>query len=128
MAATDIQYSNLDPVLYTPDFSFLKYVLDKKTSNYEQGLKQASSAYQKLQKELTDPTNVKRRDEYLQNAQTQIQQIASSDLSNIQNVNYAESVFQPMATDRAFAYDAYYTATHKQQLSILDAWSKSDDS
>ena len=127
MAATDIQYGNLDPVLYTPDFSFLKYVLDKKTSNYEQGLKQASSAYQKLQKELTDPTNVKRRDEYLQNAQTQIQQIASSDLSNIQNVNYAESVFQPMATDRAFAYDAYYTAKHKQQLSILDAWSKSDD-
>jgi len=127
MAATDIQYSNLDPVLYTPDFSFLKYVLDKKTSNYDQGLKQASSAYHKLQKELTDPVNVKRRDEYLQNAQTQIQQIASSDLSNIQNVNYAESVFEPMATDKAFAYDAYYTGRIKQELGKMDAWSKSED-
>lgn len=127
MAATDIQYSNLDPVLYTPDFSFLKYALNKKTANYEQGLKQASSAYNKLQKELTDPVNIKRRDEYLQNAQTQIQQIASSDLSNIQNVNYAESVFEPMATDKAFAYDAYYTAKIKQELGKMDAWSKSED-
>jgi hypothetical protein len=127
MAATDIQYGGLDPVLYTPDFSFLKYALDKKTSNYEQGLKQASSAYHKLEKELTDPANVKRRDEYLKNAQTQIQQIASSDLSNIQNVNFAESVFEPMVKDKAFAYDAFHTARIKQELGKMDAWSKSED-
>ena len=53
MAATDIQYGGLDPVLYTPDFTFLRYILDKKTSSYEAGLKQASSAYNNLKKELS---------------------------------------------------------------------------
>ena len=61
MAATDIQYGGLDPVLYTPDFTFLRYVLDKKTALYEQGLKSVSSAYNNLKKETTDPENAKKR-------------------------------------------------------------------
>lgn len=127
MAATDIQYGGFDPVLYTPDFSFLRYVIDKKTGQYEQGLKQASSAYNNLKKELTDPMNVQRRDEYLKNAETQLKQIASSDLSLQQNVNYAESIFEPLATDRAFAFDSYHTARIKQELGKMEGWKSSED-
>jgi hypothetical protein len=127
MAATDIQYGGLDPVLYTPDFSFLRYVLDKKTGQYEQGLKQASAAYNSLKKDLTDPMNVQRRDQYFKDAQAQLQQVASSDLSLQQNVNYANSIFQPLATDKAFAYDAYHTARVKQEMGKMEGWKNSDD-
>ena len=127
MAATDITYSGLDPVLYTPDFSFLRYVLDKKTSQYEQGLQQASSAYNSLKKDLSDPVNAERRDQYLKNAQDQLQKIASSDLSLQQNVNFANSIFDPMATDKAFIFDSYHTQRIKKELSQMDNWKQSED-
>jgi hypothetical protein len=128
MAATDIQYGGLDPVLYTPDFTFLRYVLDKKTALYQQGLKSASSSYNNLKKELTDPVNSQKRDEYLKDAQGQLQKIASSDLSIQQNVNLANSIFDPIATDKAFLYDAYHTQRIKTELNKEEAWKNSEDS
>lgn len=127
MAATDIQYGGLDPVLYTPDYSFLKYVLDKKTANYEKGLQSASSSYNNLKKELTDPKNVQKRDQYLKDVQGQLQTIASSDFSLQQNVNYANSIFEPIATDKALVFDAYHTARLKNELAKEDGWEKSED-
>lgn len=127
MAATDIQYGGLDPVLYTPDFSFLRYTLDKKTAQYEKGLQQVSSAYNSLKKELTDPVNAERRDEYLKNAEDQLQKIASADLSLQQNVNFANSIFDPMATDKAFLFDSYHTQRIKKEMSQMDNWKQSDD-
>jgi hypothetical protein len=127
MAATDIQYGGLDPVLFTPDYSFLKYVLDKKTANYEKGLQSASSSYNNLKKELTDPKNVQKRDQYLKDVQGQLQTIASSDFSLQQNVNYANSIFEPIATDKAILFDAYHTARIKNELAKEDAWMKSED-
>lgn len=127
MAATDIQYGGLDPVIYTPDFSFLRYVLDKKNNQYEQGLKSASASYNNLKKELSDPMNAQKRDEYLKSAQSQLQKIASSDLSLQENVNFANSIFEPMATDKAFLIDSYYTAKNKKELAEMDAWQHSDD-
>lgn len=127
MAATDIQYGGLDPVLYTPDFSFLRYTLDKKTAQYEKGLQQVSSAYNNLKKELTDPVNAERRDEYLKNAENQLQKIASADLSLQQNVNFANSIFDPMATDKAFLYDSYHTQRIKKEMAQMDNWKQSED-
>jgi hypothetical protein len=127
MAATDIEYGGLDPVLYTPDFSFLKYVLDKKTANYEKGLQAASSSFNSLKKELSDPTNVQKRDQYLKDIQGQLQTIGGSDFSLQQNVNYANSIFEPLATDKAILFDAYHTARIKNQLAIEDSWMKSED-
>ena len=127
MAATDIQYGGLDPVLYTPDFTFLKYIIDKKTSQYEQGLKSASSAYNSIKKEVSDPVNAQRRDQYLKDAQNQLQKISSSDFSLQQNVNYANSIFDPIATNKAFVFDAYHTDRIKKELSKEDAWMNSED-
>ena len=127
MAATDIQYGDFSPVLNTVDYSFLRYVLDKKTGQYEQGLKSVSSSYNSLKKDLSDPTNVQKRDQYLKNAQGQLQKMAGSDLSLQANVNAANDVFEPMATDKAFLIDSYYTASNKKELAEMDAWRNSDD-
>lgn len=127
MAATDIQYGNFDPVLYTPDYTFLKYVLDKKTGQYEQGLKSVSSSYNNLKKQLSDPMNVKRRDEYLKAAEGQLQKVAFSDLSLQENVNAANAVFEPMLTDKAFIFDSYHTERINNQKNIMLGWRDSED-
>ena len=127
MAATDIQYGGLDPVLYTPDFSFLKYVLDKNTANYEKGLQAASSSYNNLKRKLTDPTLVNKRDQYLKDIEGQLQTIGSSDFSLQQNVNYANSIFEPLATDKAILFDAYITKQNDEQNQIMNDWANSSD-
>lgn len=127
MAATDIQYGGLDPVLYTPDFTFLRYVLDKKTSLYEKGLKSASSAYNNLKRETSDPVNAQKRDQYLKDAQSQLQKIAGADLSLQQNVNFANSIFDPIATDKAFVFDTYHTARIKDELQKEEDWKNSEN-
>ena len=127
MAATDIQYGGLDPVLYTPDFTFLRYVLDKKTSLYEKGLQSASASFNNIKKKVTDPVNAERRDQYLKEAEGQLQKIASSDLSLQQNVNFANSIFDPIATDKAFLFDSYHTQRIEKELAKEDAWMNSED-
>lgn len=119
--------TNLDPVLFTPDYSFLRYNLEKKNAQYEQGLKSVSSAYGALKKELSDPMNVQRRDNYLKAAESELQKIASADLSLQQNVNAANAIFDPIATDPAIAYDAYHTTRIKRELSEMEAWAESED-
>lgn len=119
--------TNLDPVLFTPDYSFLRYNLQKKTAQYDQGLKSVSTAYGALKKELSDPVNTQRRDEYLKNAESELKKIASADLSLQQNVNAANAIFDPIATDPAIAYDAYHTGRIKNELSQMEGWAQSED-
>ena len=122
--AIDPSYS---PILYTPDYTFLRYVLDKKTQRYEQGLSAVSSAYSNLQKELSDPTNIQRRDQYLKNAESQLQKVAGSDLSLQENVNAAQSIFDPISTNKAFIYDSYWTGRNKKALAKIDNWKYSEN-
>lgn len=117
----------LSPLLYTPNYDFLRYTLGKKTQQYEKGLAQVSSAYAGLKKDLTDPVNIQRRDQYLKNADAQLRKLASADLSLQENVNAAQSLFEPMVSDKAFMYDAYYTEVNKRELAKLDAWASSED-
>jgi hypothetical protein len=127
MAATDLVYNTIDPVLYTPDYAFLKYALDKKQARYDQGLDAVSSAYNNLKRNLTDPTNKTRRDQFLNDAQEQLKKIASSDLSLGENINAANNVFDPLATNPAFIYDAYQTDRVNKGIQEMDDWAKSAD-
>ena len=117
----------LDPVLYTPDYNFLRYVLQRKTSQYEQGLKSVAGTLGALKKDLSDPTLIQRRDNYLKSAESQLQKIASADLSLQQNVNAANAVFDPIISDPAIVYDSYHTADNRRQLSTMESWAASDD-
>jgi len=117
----------LDPVLYTPDYNFLRYVLQRKASQYEQGLKAVSGTLGALKKELSDPTLIQRRDNYLKSAESQLQKISSADLSLQQNVNAANAVFDPITSDPAIVYDSYHTANNARQRATMESWAASDD-
>jgi hypothetical protein len=117
----------LDPVLYTPDYNFLRYVLQKKTSQYEQGLKSVSGTLGALKKELSDPTLMERRDTYMKSAESELQKISSADLSLQQNVNAANAVFDPIINDAAIVYDSYHTANNARQRATMESWASSED-
>jgi len=118
---------NSAPQLFTPDYNFLRYTLGKREQNYEQGLSQVSSAYNFLNSELSSPINTERRNQYLKNAQQQLQSISSSDLSQQQNVAAANDVFAPMVNDKAFLFDVTATANNKKQLAQMEEWRDSPD-
>lgn len=117
----------LDPVLYTPDYTFLRYVLQKKTAQYDQGLKSVSGTLGAMKKDLTDPALIQRRDTYMKSAEAQLQKIASADLSLQQNVNAAKAIFEPIVNDAAIVYDSYHTSNNRRQLSTMESWAASDD-
>lgn len=127
MAATDLVYNTVDPVLFTPDYAFLRYNLDKKQARYDQGLDAVSKAYNNLKRPVTDPVNAERRDQFLKDAQGQLQKIASSDLSLAENIGSANNVFDPLATNPAFIFDAYHTDRVNKELTQMKQWSESDD-
>lgn len=117
----------MDPVLYTPDYNFLRYVLQKKDAQYEQGLKSVTNTYGALKKEMSDPTNIQRRDDYLKLADSQLKKVATSDLSLQQNVNAANAIFDPIATTPSIVYDMYHTENNRKQLATMESWASSDD-
>jgi galactitol-specific phosphotransferase system IIB component len=129
---SDIQYNSYNtasvPVLYTPDFSFLKYVLDKKNQNYEQGMSKSISAYSDvLNAPLTKDVNKTSRDAYIKSAQEQIQKIAGTDLSLQQNVNSAVNVFSPFWDDKDVVSDYNFTRQQTSQLQAQYAMQNSKD-
>ena len=127
MAAIDVIYNTENPVLFTPDYSFLRYALDKKQARYDQGLEAVSKAYNNLKREVTDPVNGQRRDQFLKDAEGQLKKIASSDLSLSQNINAANNVFDPLATNPAFLIDAYTTKRVKEANETMNMWANSSD-
>ena len=121
---TDAPYS---PLLNTPDYAFLRYTIDKKQARYDEGLDAVSKAYNSLKRNLTDPVNKDKRDEFLKNAQGQLQKIAASDLSLAKNVSNANDIFTPLATDKAILFDAYTTDRIARQNEIMNEWANSSD-
>jgi len=127
MAAIDVIYNTESPVLFTPDYSFLRYALDKKQARYDQGLEAVSKAYNNLKRDLTDPVLRERRDQFLKDAQGQLQKIASSDLSLSENIYAANNVFDPLATNPAFLIDAYTTKRVNEANETMNMWANSSD-
>lgn len=128
----DIQYNTYNtatvPILYTPDFSFLKYILDKKNQNFEQGMSKSIAAYSSvLNAPLTKDANKESRDAYVKNAQEQIKKIAGTDLSLQQNVNSAINVFSPFWDDKDIVSDYNWTKQQTSELQTQYAMQNSKD-
>ena len=82
------------------DYSFLNYALSSKESQYEQGLAQVKQSYSSVANlPLSNPDNIAARNEYLQNAKTQVQALSKADLSLPQNVDKAGQIFAPFWQD-----------------------------
>jgi hypothetical protein len=115
-----------EPALFTPDFSFMDKMLQRRQSMYDQGWSQLNAAYNFVNKDLTNPQNVKNRDIFLKQAKNNLKGLAGMDLSQHQNVISARGVFEPWANNKNALGDASLTSHWKQQIAIGDGYRLED--
>src|SRR4051812_19976960 len=120
-----------DLPLYQPNFGFYQQMMQRKNQQYEQGYSQVRSAYDSiLNAPLTNTQNIAARDGYLKQAQQQLKNLSSVDLSLQQNVDAADNVFAPfwqddkMLTDRAFT--SYANQEMQKGFRLRDSQKKED--
>jgi len=115
-----------EPALFTPNFSFIDTMLRRRQGLYEQGFAQVNSAYNFVNRNVTNPYSSKVRDEFLRQANQNLKNLSSLDLSQQQNVKMAAGVFEPFIKNRAVLGDMAVTAHWDQQLNIADTFRLKD--
>lgn len=115
-----------EPALFTPDFSFLDTMLRRRQALYEQGFAQVNSAYNFVNRDVTNPYNAQAKDRFLNEAKSRLKNLSSMDLSQRQNVSLASSVFQPFYSNKSVLGDQAITAHWNQQESIGESYRLKD--
>jgi hypothetical protein len=115
-----------EPALFTPDFSFMDKMLQRRQSMYDQGWSQLTAAYNFVNKDLTHADNIKDRDNFLKQAKNNLKGLAGMDLSQHQNVMSARGVFEPWVNNKKALGDASLTSHWKQQESIGEGYRLDD--
>jgi hypothetical protein len=115
-----------EPALFTPNFSFLDTMLRRRQGLYEQGFAQVNSAYNFVNRGVTNPYSVEVRDTFLKQAKDNLKNLSALDLSQQQNVKAASSVFDPFVKNRAVLGDMALTAHWDQQESIAESFRLKD--
>jgi hypothetical protein len=110
-----------DPVLYTPDFSYIDKMLRRRQSMYEQGFAQVAGKYNALNKEMTHTANQQFRDQFLKQANENLKNLSAMDLSLPQNVQAASSVFAPFYKNTLAMQDLGFTAKVNSELQRAEA-------
>lgn len=112
-----------EPALYKPDFNFFDRMLQRKQSMFEQGLGRVRSAYTSvLNAQLSNKNNIPLRDQYIKDAQEQLTKLSSSDLSLMENVNAAESIYAPFWQDKFIVQDAAMTKGYQAEMQKYMSW------
>jgi hypothetical protein len=101
-------------------------MLRRRQGLYEQGFAQVNSAYNFVNRSVTNPYSGKVRDTFLKQAQDNLKNLSSLDLSQQQNVKVAAGVFEPFVKNRAVLADMAVTAHWDQQESIADSFRLKD--
>jgi hypothetical protein len=115
-----------EPALFTPNFSFLDTMLRRRQGLYEQGFAQVNSAYNFVNRNVTNPYSAQTRDRFLKQANENLKNLSSLDLSQQQNVQAAASVFEPFIKNRPVLMDMAFTAHMDQQESIAESYRLKD--
>ena len=115
-----------EPALFTPNFSFLDTMLRRRQGLYEQGFAQVNSAYNFVNRNVTNPYSAQTRDRFLKQANENLKNLSSLDLSQQQNVQSAASVFEPFIKNRPVLMDMAFTAHMDQQESIAESYRLKD--
>jgi hypothetical protein len=104
---TDTNYS---PLLNTPDYSFLKNILDKSTQNYQTGLSKLSASYNSITNTPLTKDGLKtEREDYIKLMQKELSRVAGTDLSMPENVSAADSIFAPFWENKEMLIDSNFT-------------------
>jgi hypothetical protein len=112
-----------EPALYKPDFNFYDKMLQRKQSMFEQGASKVKSAYTSvLNAQLSNKNNIPLRDQYIKDAQEKLVKLSSSDLSLMENVNAAESIYAPFWQDKFIVQDAAITKSYQNEMQKLASW------
>ena len=113
---------------FQPDWGFMQGWLETKQGQYNSGLAQLNSVYSTLkQLPLTLDENVKKRDDFFLNADSQIKRLAGTDLSLNQNIMAAKNVFNPLATDEGLLEDFNITSQAYAVMRTANNFLKSSD-
>jgi hypothetical protein len=115
-----------EPALFTPDFSFLDTMLRRRQGLYEQGFAQVNSAYNFLNRDVTQAYNAQTKQRYLNEARSRLKNLSAMDLSQRQNVSTATGVFEPFYKNSTLLGDQALTAHWNQQLSVADSYRLQD--
>jgi len=114
------------PAPFEPDFQFIDTMLRRRQAMYEQGYSQVSNAYRALNRNLTNPNNANNRDKFVRQAEVNLKNLSSMDLSMPQNVDAANNVFKPFYQNLDILADMSLTTHWDKQESIADMYRTKD--
>lgn len=113
---------------FQPDLNFYKGVMDTKEAQYKAGFDKISNMYgQLLNSPLTRDINNERREKFFTQIASDIERLASVDLSLEQNVNIAGQVFQPLIDDKNVIKDMAWTKNLYSEFARSEAFRNCTD-
>lgn len=114
---TDPKQAFVPTNLYTPNFDAIGGMLRMRQSQYDQGFNQVQSTRSSiLNAPLTKQANVEDRELYLKQADDELKNLSSADLSLSQNVVQAQKVFQPFFQDKEILQDMMWTKQNMGEI------------
>lgn len=113
---------------FQPDLNFYGNIMQTKQSQYDSNWKALNDMYGKYYyADLTRDSNIKNRDQYIKNAEFNLQRVSQLDLSLEQNANQALQVFKPFYEDKNLIKDMVWTKNYNSEMSRAEALKGSSD-
>lgn len=113
---------------WSPDFNMMQKSLSVRQNRYDQGFGQVQGMYSTmLNSAISGKDNRGVKDMYLQQAQEQLNGIASKDFSISRNVTDAESIFNPFFEDREMMIDMVKTQQNNKADQTMVSYRDSKD-
>ena len=114
--------------LYTPDFSAINTMMQKRAAMFEQGLSQVKSSDSLIRNAaLSVSDNQVVRDQYIKQAEEQLKKLQGADFSQIQNVEAAQQVYAPFWQDKELLEDYSKTSAINAERSRAESLMQSND-
>ena len=113
---------------FQPDLNFYGNIMQTKQTQYDNNWKALNDMYGKYYyADLTRQSNVTNRDQYIKNAEFNLQRVSQMDLSLEQNANQALQVFKPFYEDKNLIKDMVWTKNFNSEMSRAEALKCSSD-
>lgn len=113
---------------FQPDLNFYGNIMQTKQTQYDNNWKALNDMYGKYYyADLTRQSNVTNRDQYIKNAEFNLQRVSQMDLSLEQNANQALQVFKPFYEDKNLIKDMVWTKNFNSEMSRAEALKGSSD-
>lgn len=115
-----------EPSLFTPDFSFIDKMLQRRQGMYEQGFAQVNSKYNIVNRDVTHAFNQQMKDRFLKDARNNLKNLSAMDLSQQENVDAATEVFSPFVKNTNILGDQAITQHWREQIGIGENYRQKD--